>query len=232
MTININVPVSWAELNPKQFLYACFLLSSGHYEPDQIKSLCLIRWGKLTEKQMEMLRPEQVAAFLPVMDWLLEIPQVPVCLPVLQKHEALYDAKVHGLPFEQWLNIENQYQGYLHRKDIAFLNTIAGVLYGADLHLSAAEAYSVFLWVASVKQYFAGRFTHFFVPLPVDASQQQDIHGQLVRSMNTQIRALTKGDITKEKEILAMDVYRALTELDAQAEEYNELKRMQEKHGK
>ena len=61
--------------------------------------------------------------------------------------------------------------------------------------------------------------------------QQQNIHEQLVRSMNTQIRALTKGDITKEKEILAMDVYRALTELDAQAEEYNELKRMQG-HGK
>lgn len=232
MTINITVPSSWAELDPKQLLYACFLLSSGHYDPDQIKSLCLIRWGKLTEEQLERLKPEQIAAFLTVMDWLMEIPPLPVCLPVLQKHEAQYDAKLHGLPFEQWLFIENQYQGYLHRKDIAFLNAVAGVLYGAGLHLSAPEAYSIFLWIASVKQYFANRFTHFFVPAPVDTTQQQNIHEQLVRSMNTQIRALTKGDITKEKEILAMDVYRALTELDAQAEEYNELKRMQEKHGK
>ena len=36
------------------------------------------------------------------------------------------------------------------------------------------------------------------------------------------IRALTKGDITKEPEILALDTHRALTELDAQAKEYKE----------
>ena len=36
------------------------------------------------------------------------------------------------------------------------------------------------------------------------------------------IRALTKGDITKEREILALDTRRALTELDAQAREYQE----------
>ena len=34
--------------------------------------------------------------------------------------------------------------------------------------------------------------------------------------MNAQIRALTKGDVTKEKEILALDTWRALTELNAQ----------------
>ena len=44
--------------------------------------------------------------------------------------------------------------------------------------------------------------------------------------MNAQIRALTKGDVTKEKEILAMDCWRALTELDAQAQEYQELQRI------
>ena len=41
--------------------------------------------------------------------------------------------------------------------------------------------------------------------------------------MNAQIRALTKGDITKEAEVLALDTHRALTELNAQAREYKEL---------
>ncbi len=41
--------------------------------------------------------------------------------------------------------------------------------------------------------------------------------------MNAQIRALTKGDITKEKDILALDTWRALTELNAQAREYKDL---------
>ena len=47
--------------------------------------------------------------------------------------------------------------------------------------------------------------------------------------MNAQIRALTKGDITKEAEVLKMDVWRALTELDAIAYENQELDR---KYGK
>ena len=34
--------------------------------------------------------------------------------------------------------------------------------------------------------------------------------------MNAQIRALTKGDVTKESEVLALDTWRALTELNAQ----------------
>ena len=41
--------------------------------------------------------------------------------------------------------------------------------------------------------------------------------------MNAQIRALTKGDVTKEAEILALDTWRALTELNAQAKEYKQL---------
>ena len=42
--------------------------------------------------------------------------------------------------------------------------------------------------------------------------------------MNNQIRALTEGDVTKENEILALDTWRALTELDAKAREAEEFK--------
>ena len=48
---------------------------------------------------------------------------------------------------------------------------------------------------------------------------------RLQQQMNNQIRALTKGDITKEAQVLRMDVHRALVELDAQALEYEELKK-------
>ena len=48
---------------------------------------------------------------------------------------------------------------------------------------------------------------------------------RLQEAMNAQIRALTKGDITKEREVLSMDTWRALAELDAQAKEYEELKK-------
>ena len=40
--------------------------------------------------------------------------------------------------------------------------------------------------------------------------------------MNAQIRALTGGDITKEKEVMSMDCWRALTELNEKAREQQE----------
>lgn len=233
MTINISIPKSWQELDQKQLRYALFLLSSGQYEPDQIKSLCIIRWGKLQQKQLESIRSEQLAAFLPMMDWLVSIPTTPVRLNEIQGHEAKYNAQMHGLEFQNWLVIENQYQGYLHTKRNDCLNAIASILYGAQMILRPDESYSIFLWVAAVKQLFASRFGNFFVSAPANPQDTgESIHRKLIKSMNTQIRALTKGDITKEKEILAMDVWRALTELDAQAEEYNELKKMQQNYGR
>lgn len=235
MRIDITVPTDWRELDQKQLHYACFLLSSGHYTPDQIKSLCIIRWGKLTQEQLEVLKPEQIAAFLPMMNWLTGIPTTPVCLEKIQGREAQENADFQGLRFEDWLIIEANYQGYLRHKEISFLNDISRILYGKRLELSAPEAYSVFLWVASVKQLFANRFPHFFVPAPIDENKQEsdrEVYEKLRSARNLQIRALTKGDITKEKDIYGMDCWRALTELDAQAEEYNELKRIQQKNGK
>lgn len=73
----------------------------------------------------------------------------------------------------------------------------------------------------------AMRFPDFYQPTSGD---QQNLHGSeraigtvLQEAMDAQIRALTKGDITKESEILAMDTWRALTELNAQAKEYKQI---------
>ena len=89
MIVNVTVPKSWQELTQKQLHYAYFLLSSEQYDENQIKGLCLIRWGKL-EGMMQSIRPEQLAGFLPMMDWLMSIPEYPVRLDEIQGHQALY----------------------------------------------------------------------------------------------------------------------------------------------
>lgn len=224
MVINLTVPVSWQQLTQKQLHYVCFLLASGHYDREQVEALCLIRWSKCNELETSPT-PEQLAPFLPMMDWLFEIPPVPVRLEKIQGAMAT-NALLRGMPFEHYLIIENQYQGYIRTKEAQHINKMTQYLYGKPLELDATEAYSVFMWIASVKQLFSQRFPHFFVAAPVGGGKEEgDLGANLRKAMNTQIRALTKGDITKEKEILAMDVWRALTELDAQAEEYEELKK-------
>lgn len=238
MILNLQVPQSWSELTQDQLHYACFLLSSGHYEADQVKALAIIRWSKLQPKaftpeglQVEMdgqqcvIRSEQLASFLPLMDWLMAVPERPIRLEKVQGCEA-FAADLQGLPFEQYLALENLYQGYIYTKNFLLLDEMTPMLYGKKLHLSAAEAYGVFLWFASVKRMFAMRFSHFFVSSPVSSDEVDGAtFEKLYNAMNMQIRALTKGDITKEKEILAMDTHRALVELNAQAEEYEQLKK-------
>ena len=79
-------------------------------------------------------------------------------------------------------------------------------------HLSKVEEVNVFYWFTSVKRYFANMFTHFFTQLEDDSLAPKAVtFAYLQNSMNTQIRALTGGDITKEKEVLEMDCWRALT---------------------
>ena len=93
----------------------------------------------------------------------------------------------------------------------------------------------MFYWWASLKEYFSRLFPNFFVPAsaPEDGNllgNPKPIGKQLRDAMNAQNRALTKGDITKEKEVMAMPTQRALTELDALAEEAEEIKRKYGKH--
>lgn len=84
---------------------------------------------------------------------------------------------------------------------------------------------AIFYWFAALKDTFSRKFPDFFQP--IGAATGGNLLGSSAPSvedaMNAQIRALTKGDVTKEKEVLAFDTHRALTELNAQAREYKEL---------
>ena len=85
---------------------------------------------------------------------------------------------------------------------------------------TSAELLNILLWYTTIKQHFANTFTHLFAPAPT-ISDTPDI-----RQLNdTQIRALTGGDITKEQQIMQADCWRALTELDAKAHDAQELQR-------
>ena len=73
---------------------------------------------------------------------------------------------------------------------------------------------------------FANMFRHFLKPVSTDESMPSlPSLQQLQESMNAQIRALTGGDITKEREVLKMDCWRALTELDAKAKDYEDMRK-------
>lgn len=249
LKIDLIMPKSWHELNDKQLRYAFGLIAKG-FTFGEIKTLCLFRWSGLSVRhrhnagfvcRLRRLRhqdfivsADQIAEILPALDWLDTISPQPVCISRIGRHRS-FSPDFSEVPFEKFIVCDNLYQGYLATQRDDLLDQLANILYlpklstlNSKLRLTAVERTSVFYWFASVKGYFAQRFNHFFQPQAQSdnllGSNAQPTGAQIQQSVDAMIRALTKGDITKEREILALDTHRALTELDAQAREFFELR--------
>ena len=242
VTINITLPKSWAELTNEQ-LYYVFDLIGDSLSGTQIRAYCFFRWSGLgvvcrygdgyilRKNRLEcFVTGDIVASAMKSLNFLEDFPAVPVRISKIRKHYAA-DATLDDVPFEKYLYVENLYQGYIHTQNHQLLQEMGEILYDCEgVHFNQAEKMNVFYWWASLKEYFSRLFPNFFVPAsaPVDGNllgNPKPIGKQLRDAMNAQIRALTKGDITKEKEVMAMPTQRALTELDELAREAEEYKR-------
>ncbi len=239
MVIDFTLPTGWAELSQKQlrFVYSLIAADMG---ADEIKTLALLRWSgcKVVARDADgfvlqqgktifTVKPIQIAEATQSLDWLAELPPHPVRLDRIGRRRAI-PADFQDVPFEAYIITENLYQGFLSTQNDAMLDELARVLYPKfRTTLTAMQRISVFYWVASLKQMLARQFSDFFQPMAEIGgnllSGSPNIGAQLQESMDAQIRALTKGDITKEREILSLDTWRALTELNAQAREYRQI---------
>ena len=186
-------------------------------------------------KEVVPLSTRQIQQATSVLDFLDSFAPMPVRIARIGKYRAL-PADFEKVPFEQYLYVDNLFQGYLNTQSDELLQQMAQVLYGRD-HIKPSKAHlvGIFYWMASLKQYFAGQFSNFYKPASSNSggnllgSGQPDVYRQLRESTNAMIRALTGGDITKEAAIMKMDTWRALTELDAKAREAEELRKVTKK---
>jgi hypothetical protein len=238
--IDIKVPTCWQQLSDKQLRFV-FKLLNGNFSLPQVKALCLLKWAKMKilrregsifivkyNKQTFPVTALQITEVTQSMEWLGDFPVYPVRLLRIGLHRPI-PANFQGVPFGTFLALDNLYQGYLQtrRHDIAI--EMAKIMYQSKhiSHLSKVEETNVFYWFTSIKRYFASMFTYFFQQTEDDSLAPKAVTlAYLQNNMNTQIRALTGGDITKEKEVLDMDCWRALTELNAKAKDYEELEKI------
>jgi hypothetical protein len=237
ISINFIVPQGWHELSDKQLRYVYQLLAND-FATDEIKTLCLLQWsgtkvigrqnsGSYLLKRGKIIfevTPLTLAELLPYLDWLATFPTAPVRLSKINRQHAL-PADFSEVPFETFIICDNLYQGYMQTHDDELLDQLGSTLYGKDITFKPYERINIFYWFASLKDSFARKYSDFFQP--IDAANDGNLLGNpslnVEAAMNAQIRALTKGDVTKESEVLALDTHRALTELNAQALEYKQL---------
>ena len=165
----------------------------------------------------------QITESTEALAWLGDFPQYPVRLSRIGIHRPVR-ADFQNVSFGDFLALDNLYQGYLQTQRSELLHDMALVMYQTKhIHLSKVEQINVFYWFTSLKRWFANLFSHFFKS--GENGSTVLTYKELQQNMNTQIRALTGGDITKEKEVLTMDCWRALTELDAKAVDYEDMKK-------
>lgn len=237
ISINFIVPQGWHELSDRQLRYVYQLLAN-EFATDEVKTLCLLQWsgtkvigrqesGAYLLKKGKFLfevTPLTLAELLPHLDWLGSIPTVPVRISKINRQHAL-PTDFSEVPFETFIICDNLYQGYLQTQNDELLDQLGTTLYGKSMAFKPYERISIFYWFASLKDSLSRKYSDFFQP--ISAATGGNLLGSSAPSvedaMNAQIRALTKGDVTKEGEVLALDTHRALTELNAQAREYKEL---------
>lgn len=242
--MNFVLPASWASLTDRQLRFVFAQLARRRTAID-IQTRCFFRWTKLRvidhlndgrfivctadrRHRHVPLRAAQLQPAIATLRWMDTPPPMPVRITRIGRHRAIA-ADFQEVPFRVFIFCDNLYQGFLQTKSFELLRQMAQIMYGSQrLKPDEAGLLSVFYWFTSLKTMFSRRFHHFLQPARKPSGNllvAPSIADRLQESMDAQIRALTGGDITKESQILGMDTWRALTELDAKARDYEQMKK-------
>ena len=157
ISINLNVPQGWHELDDAQLRYVYSLIAK-EFAADEIKTLALLHFSGCKviarhDKNSFLLKQGKdvfqtsgtlIAEVIPSLSWLDAIPVSPVRLKKLRNHASV-DAEFQGVPFETYIVVENLYQGFLSTQKDALLDDLAHVLYpGCSATLTPEERISIF----------------------------------------------------------------------------------------
>lgn len=255
MTLDLTAPTSWTELTQEQLAYLLKVIATvnrsslGHaYRSREdfsaqvaanVATRCLLHWNGIRvitpyadawllahDGEEFIVSTGDLAAAAAMLPWISRLPEDPVRLDTIDGATAISADIEDDLSFDDYLACEALWQVWQSTLADSLLRDMAAILYRKDdIKLKEYEQLSIFYWWAGLKAMLSRRFPNFLQTSPVEPAVDHVDELTLRRSMDSQIRALTKGDITKESTILSLPATRALTELDALAREYEELNR-------
>ncbi len=240
----VTVPRGFSELTPEQFTGLCRLMVSG-IDADDLTTVMFMRLAGLRvlahtgdgrvlvstvsrPRRTALLAPAHVAVGAESLRWLTDIPPLVAFqrfAPAIHRSAIAFD--LSSLDFGAWLALDNSYAGYLftHRDDL--VDRMAVLMTPRLRHPKPWQRFALLLWMRAAKDWLAVRFPHFFSgPDHDDVFASGGTPEDVRVAMEAQIRALTKGDVTRESDVLSVPVMSALTELDQLAREYQDLKKI------
>lgn len=238
--LDFRIPSGWAELEPREIpVVFKALMSDGFADASEIPVYLLMRLSGIAvvgrtadgvrylcsqRGKLSALEPIVLASLVEKMQWVLDDPKLP-WRPVMLAGRETVDAEMLYITLAEWLRIDDCYTGALYTQNISLVNSLCPILLkkGLGARFEDWECLAVLRWIQGVKALLSDEYPEFFVPAP-KMQPDADLKRSLREGVDAQIRALTKGDITKEEEVLNMPLRRALAELNAQAREYREYK--------
>ena len=136
---NITLPTSWFDLTDKQ-LHMVYHLFARDLSSAEIKTVCLMKWNGLKVlsqlpdkrflikrgKEVVPLSTRQIQQANSVLDFLDSFASMPVRISRIGKYRAL-PADFEKVPFEEFLFVENLFQGYLNTQSDELLLQMAQV---------------------------------------------------------------------------------------------------------
>lgn len=137
------------------------------------------------------------------------------------------------LPFGKYLECDNYFQAWYSKGVDSYLYEIFKRLYHIPedrekVKLTPFDYKAIILWWSAVNYRYQSMFPHLYNEEGENAQVDRESRRACI---DAQIRMLTKGDVTKEDLVLNHTMtIRALTELDAQAKESEEIKRIMNKN--
>lgn len=235
--ISFKLPTSWAELKQEDLEYIYRLMAEGMGK-DKLRCYFFIRynaievvskgedgWNVIYKGIPIFIQQWQLLSCLSVLECLgMDMPDAVVNISKLHGCKSvnpyLFDTDDDkGLTFEQYMDVDAEYQMYLQDKDVSHVLAMVGLLYpGYNGDLEQWEIVAVMYWWISLKDFLKKQYSNLFI-----ASENTEAI-DILAAVNGQMRALTGGDVTKENAVNNINVHRALTELDAKALEIQELK--------
>lgn len=183
---------------------------------------------------------DEMHSLVKSLDWLREIPKRPV-RPSRVRGRMVRGLMLEGMTFEDFIVIDNRLQGWIMSNSHEQLAALTDMLFPPKRMLRLRRRLirreppntgwlgtAAVQWIISVKLALARLYPNFLKPTGKGESRNGPRLGEsresVMSRVDAQLRALTKGDITKEDAVRRMPYIRALAELDALARESEELR--------
>ena len=141
--INFHLPDAWHKLEQWQLRYVCYIMT--RFDPVTAKTYIFVRLLGITvlrrqedgwvcsvrngwKKVRFFVHSWQVQSFLHMLDFIERPGDMLFCLWRIGRFRSV-DARMHDVPFKEYVSIENYYQGFLRTRDNALLRSMAILLY-------------------------------------------------------------------------------------------------------